>query len=88
MKPLNYAILNYFTKVEKASVREIMEELKEEYGNFKAFNKDSIITALMTAETNGLIEEIEIDLDENEELLIFYHMNDESKETINMFIGE
>ncbi|SJZ79691.1 hypothetical protein SAMN02745174_01568 [Cetobacterium ceti] len=88
MKPLNYAILNYFTKVEKASVREIMEELKEEYGNFKAFNKNSIITALMTAETNGLIEEIEIDLDENEELLIFYHMNDESKETINMFIGE
>lgn len=88
MKPLNYAILHFFTKVEKASVDDVMEGLKADYSSFKAFNRESIINALMTAEQNGLIEEIEVDLDENEELVIFYQMNDESKQTIYKFIGE
>lgn len=87
-RPLNYAILHYFTTVEKASVNDIMEALKEEYSDFKAFTKPAIINAVMTAEQNGLVEQVNIDLDKNEELEIFYHMNDEAKETIYNFIGK
>ena len=57
MKPLNYAILKYFTKVEEGSVEQVMNYLEKEYSNYKAFNKNAISNALMTAEANGLIEE-------------------------------
>ncbi|MCR6514335.1 MAG: hypothetical protein ACRDCB_12540 [Clostridium sp.] len=88
MKPLNYAILKHFTKVHEASVMDVMEALKDDYQSFKTFNKESIIDALLTAEANGLIEETRVDLDQNEELLIFYHANEESKATINGYIRD
>ena len=56
MMPLNYAILKYFTKHGSSSVYEVMESLKKNYKNFKSFNRNSVINALMTAEANGLIE--------------------------------
>lgn len=87
MKPLNYAILDFFLERDKASVLEVMEGLKKDYSTFKAFNKKSIIEALMTAEANGLIEEVELDLDINGELLIYYSMNEASKEAVKKYIG-
>ena len=66
MKPLNYAILKYFTTVEEASVNNVMEDLKDDYKSLRTFNKNEIINALLTAEANGLIEETRVDLDKNE----------------------
>ncbi|WP_300340718.1 hypothetical protein [Fusobacterium sp.] len=88
MKPLNYAILKYFTKVTKASVEDVINDLKEEYSTFKAFNKKDILNTLLTAEANGLIEEIDADLDKSGDLLIYYRATEESKETINYFIED
>lgn len=88
MKPLNYAILKYFTKVSKASVDDVMEALKNEYSSFKAFNKKDIKDALLTAEANGLIEEVAADLSDDGELIIYYQASEESKETINSFIKD
>ena len=88
MKPLNYAILKYFTTVKEASADDVMKALAKDYSTFKAFTKDSIINALMTAEANGLIEEVGLDLDHNDELVIYYHANEESKATINSFIKD
>ncbi len=86
--PLNYAILKYFTKHGRSSVYEVMESLKKDYKNFKSFNKNSIINALMTAEANGLIEEVNADLDENGNLVLYYEANKESKDIINSFIKD
>ena len=36
MKPLNYAILKYFTKVDKASAQDVVKALQPEYGSFRA----------------------------------------------------
>ncbi|MGL5412919.1 hypothetical protein [Cetobacterium sp.] len=88
MMPLNYAILKYFTKHGSSSVYEVMESLKKDYKNFKSFNKNSIINALMTAEANGLIEEVNSDLDENGNLVLYYEANKESKDIINSFIKD
>ncbi|MCQ8212680.1 hypothetical protein NON08_09130 [Cetobacterium somerae] len=88
MMPLNYAILKYFTKHGKSSVYEVMEVLGKDYGNFKSFNKKSIITALMTAEANGLIEEVEADLDNDGNLVSYYEANEDSKNIINSFIKD
>ncbi|WP_138204248.1 hypothetical protein [Haloimpatiens lingqiaonensis] len=88
MKPLNYAILKYFTKVEEACADDVIEALKGEYGNFKALKKNAVITALMTAEANGLLEEKRFELDENNELRVYYHAHEDGAATINKYIKD
>ncbi|WP_315079565.1 hypothetical protein [uncultured Clostridium sp.] len=88
MKPLNYAILKHFTKVKEACADDVIEALKNQYGNFKALNKKDVITALMTAEANGLLEETRFDLDKSSELRVYYHAHEEGAETINKYIKD
>lgn len=88
MKPLNYAILKYFTQVEEACTDDVIEALKKDYGNFKALNKKDVLTALMTAEANGLLEETRFDLDVNGELRVYYHAHEEGAATINKYIKD
>ena len=86
MKPLNYAILKYFTTVEEACADDVINALKGEYGSFKALNKKAVITALMTAEANGLLEETRFDLDKSGELRVYYHAHEDGAATINKYI--
>ncbi len=88
MKPLNYAILKYFTKVDEACAEDVIEALKGEYGNFKALKRDAVISALMTAEANGLLEETRYDLDAQGELRVYYRANEEGAATINSYIKD
>jgi DNA-binding PadR family transcriptional regulator len=86
-KPLNYAILKYFTTVKEACAEDVVEALKGEYGNFKALNKKDVLLALMTAEANGLLEETRFEMDEKGELRIYYHAHEEGAATINKYIS-
>ena len=88
MKPLNFAILKHFTKIKGACADDVIEALKGQYGNFKAFNKNAVMSALMTAEANGLLEEKSFDMDKSGNLRIFYHANDECAATINNYIKD
>jgi DNA-binding PadR family transcriptional regulator len=88
MKPLNYAILKYFTKVKEACAEDVIEALKGEYGKFKALNRNSVISALMTAEANGLLEETRFEMDEEDSLRVYYHANEEGTATINKYIKD
>lgn len=88
MKPLNYAILKYFTTVEEASAIEVMKALEGEYANFKAFNEKDIVGALMTAEKNGLLEESRFELDSNENLKVYFRAHEEGAATINRYIKD
>lgn len=87
MKPLNYAILLYFTEVERACADDVIAALKPQYGHFRGLRKTAVIEALMTAEKNGLIEEEDCDLDDNGELRVYYSANAESRATIHKYIG-
>ncbi|WP_312648471.1 hypothetical protein [Aminipila sp.] len=86
MKPLNYAILKYFTTIKEASADDVIEALKAQYGNFKALRKPAVVEALMTAEANGLLEETRYEFDQNKELRVFYHAHKEGADTINSYI--
>lgn len=88
MKPLNYAILKHFTKVKEACAEDVIEALKEEYGHFKALNNDEVVNALMTAETNGLLEETRFEMDKSNSLRIYYHAHAEGADTINKYIKD
>ncbi|MDP4105909.1 MAG: hypothetical protein Q8935_13305 [Bacillota bacterium] len=88
MKPLNYAILKYFTRVNEACAEDVIEGLKPEYGKFKSLNRQSVISALMTAEANGLLEETRFEMDDNNVLKIYYHAHQEGADTINKYIQD
>lgn len=86
MRPLNYAILKYFTTVKEACADDVIEALKGEYGSFKGLRKPAVIEAIMTGEANGLLEETRYDLDSNGELRVYYHAHKEGADTINAYI--
>lgn len=88
MKPLNYAILKYFTTVKEASADEVIASLKGEYGNFRALKKPAVIEALMTAEANGLLEETRFEMDKSGQLKVYYHAHKEGADTINKYIKD
>ncbi|MDX2322250.1 MAG: hypothetical protein QNK26_16815 [Moritella sp.] len=88
MKPLNYAILKFFTAVEKASAIEVMDVLRPEYGGFKAFTKGAILDALLTAEANGLIESVGSEMSTDNELILYFKAHKEGAETINRYITD
>lgn len=87
MLPLNYAILKYFTTVERACADDVIAALAPEYGHFKALRKPEVVEALMTAEKNALLEEVGYDLDEEGALRVFYATTPESRATIKRHIG-
>ena len=86
MKPLNFAILKLFTDGAERSPEDVIEALKPEYGGFKAFNKPEVLTSLMTAESNGLLEESRFELDEAGDVRMFFRAGAESIATINNYI--
>ncbi|MGL4791895.1 MAG: hypothetical protein ACRCW1_10840 [Anaerotignaceae bacterium] len=86
MRPLNYAILKYFTTVKEACAEDVIEALKGEYGNFKGLKKAAVVESIMTGEANGLLEETRYDLDEKGELRVYYHAHKEGAESINSYI--
>lgn len=88
MKPLNYAILKFFTKVREACADDVMEALRGDYSDFKAFKKPAVISAIMTAEANGLLEETRFDMDSNDELRVYYRAHKEGAATINHYIKD
>ena len=87
MKPLNYAILKYMTTVKEACPENVIDALSSQYSTFRAFNKADVLTALLTAEANGLLEEARFDLDDDGELRLFFRAHAEGAETINRYIA-
>ncbi|WP_101696838.1 hypothetical protein [Clostridium minihomine] len=88
MKPLNYAILKHFTKVNEACADDVIQALQGQYGNFKALKKPAVIEAIMTAEANGLLQETRYELDANGELKVYYQAHEEGAATINQYIPD
>ena len=88
MKPLNYAILKFFTTVPEACADDVMDALEGEYSRFKAFNKTEMISAIMTAEANGLLEETRFEMDAAGELRVYYRAHEEGAATINQYIPD
>lgn len=88
MKPLNFAILKYFATGVEACRKDVQDALRADYGSFKAFKDNQMDEALMTAKSNGLIEESRLELDENGGLVIYYKANQDGIDAINSYIKD
>ena len=87
-KPLNFAILKYMTTVDEACAEDIMEALKDEYGDYKALKKAGVIEALMTGVTNGLLTEKRYEMGDDNTVKIYYYAHEEGAETIKSYIPD
>lgn len=86
MMALNFAILKYFMSHDEADADEVMAALKNEYGRFRSFKKDSVIESLMTAESNGLLDETKTILEGTDNLRVYYRVNDYGREMIDKYV--
>ena len=86
MLPLYYALMKYYTTVDDACVEDAMEALKGAYINFKQFKRKALTEAWMTAESNGLLDESRVELDANNELRVYYKVNDYGTQMIRDYI--
>ncbi|MGI6257673.1 MAG: hypothetical protein ACOYJU_06360 [Anaerovoracaceae bacterium] len=88
MRPLNFAILKYYAQGVEASRADVQKALEADYGNFRAFKDKAMDEALMTAASNGLLEESRLDLDENGNLVIYYKALEDGIAAINNYIKD
>ncbi len=86
MRPLYYSMLLLFKDGKEFCVNDAIDALKGEYSSFKMLRPVPMQEALMTAEKNGLLEESRFDLDENNELRVYYKATDYGKQMIKSYI--
>ena len=87
MMPLNFAILKHFTTHERASADEVIAALTPSYGKMRGLRKNAVVSALMTAEKNGLLVEDVVTLDANGALVVYYRATEESRRVILHYLG-
>lgn len=87
MKPLNFAILKFFTDGKEHCRKDVQEALKADYSGFRAFKDKQMDEALMTACSNGLIEESRLDMVDGS-LVIYYKANQDGIDAINSYIKD
>lgn len=88
MKPLYYAIMKYMTTVKEASNMDVIHALKKDYGSFKMLRPDAVQEAMMTAKANGLLDESRFELDDTDQLQVYYKVNEYGRQMINAFIKD
>ena len=74
--------------MKEACAEDVIDALKGEYGNFKALNRDDVISVLLTAEANALLEETRFEMDKTDVLRIYFKAHKEGADTINKYIKD
>lgn len=88
LMPLYYAIVKHFTDGQPYCAQDLLDALAPLYGNYKLFTLKDIDEALATARENGLLDEVNCDIDAAGQLRIFYQMTDFGQDMVNRYIGK
>ncbi len=86
MRPLFQEVLHLYTDGKERSRQMVQDELRDVYGNFKAFKDHQMDEALHTAMSNGLLAESRYELDENGKLVMYYQSDQDMIDLINSYI--
>jgi len=84
--PLNYAILLYFEKHDEGSADSVIEELRPEYGRYRAFKRPAVVEALMTSKENGILEEVRSELADGDVLRVYYRLSEYGRGLVQKFL--
>lgn len=83
--PIKFAVLKSFIDEKKQSLNDIYSKLKIDYENEKQFTKENILEHILSLNANGLIEEVDMNLDKDENLIIYYRISDEGKSIVKKY---
>lgn len=86
--PSRMAVMNYLSQVEMASVGEVMDHLKADYGSEKQFNYPMYLDHLMALEANGFSELVKYELDESDNLVLFYKITDDGNQAVEKYVPQ
>ena len=86
--PLHYAIVKQFMDGGKYCAADVVDALSPAYGSYKLLTLKDVDEALATAKENGLLDEVGCDLDEAENLRIYYQVTDFGRDMIDRYIGK
>ncbi len=87
-RPLNLAIIKYFTTVKEGCAEDVMNSLESEYGSYRAFNRHCIEDAIKTAKENGLLSETKVGRYSDESLCVYYNADENQRRVINGYIKD
>lgn len=85
--PLYYAILKHFANGKPDCTEGVMHDLAASYSAYKLFTRKDIDEALATAKENGLLDECDWEIGNDDQLRTFYVANDFGKDMIVRYIG-
>lgn len=88
LMPLYYAIIKHFMDGNPHSAGDVVDALKPLYGDYKLLTRKDVEEALDTAKENGLLDEVNCDLDDESTLRIYYQVTDFGRDMINRYIGK
>lgn len=83
--PFRFKLLYYLGSVDKTTPQETMKAMKDEYGQKKYFNLHEIDDHYLSMCANGIAEEIDVTLDENDCLVSTYRITDYGKELLDKY---
>lgn len=84
--PIRFKVLEYMSKVDKVSPSVIMEAMRAEYGNERHFTKESFVDHTMSLKANGLLDDAGAELNDKNELVLFYTINDEGRRMLKKYM--
>ena len=88
LMPLYYAIMKHFMDGQEYAAQDVIDALKPDYDDYKLLTRKDVEEALDTAKENGLLDESGCDLDESEQLRIYYRVNEFGRDMIDRYIGK
>jgi len=74
--PLRFRLLHLMSTKDRATVHDLMRDLKAEYGGEGQFSVKSFEKHLTSMRASGLIEEVDVDIDERGKLLETFTITD------------
>ncbi|WP_427813984.1 hypothetical protein ACQKTA_01935 [Enterococcus sp. 22-H-5-01] len=86
--PIRSRVLHYIASNpdNKNNIHTVMAGLKEEYGSERQFTYNNFLDHLLSLKENGLIDEGNYAINEDDQLVIDYVINEEGLTTINKYL--
>ena len=84
--PMRFRIIHLVSQHDKISDKEVMEALRDEYGDECQYKMSIIETHLMSLRAVGIIENTGVTLDENDNLVQQFSITDYGKDLLDKYL--
>ena len=84
--PARMAVLNYLDEAGESNIDEVMASLEPIYGREKQFTYDLFLEHLMALEASDLASLTKYELDNKDNLVLYYNITDDGRSTVENFV--